>query len=71
MSICQDVDRATSAQIALEKNLEQLEAKLAFMQKIHKEVMHLSTASLFHNRLMGLGFYDIRFMKLDVIFRCQ
>ncbi|CAG01775.1 unnamed protein product, partial [Tetraodon nigroviridis] len=32
-----DVDRATSAQIALEKHLEQLEAELAFMQKIHKE----------------------------------
>ncbi|XP_056871978.1 notochord granular surface isoform X1 [Takifugu flavidus] len=32
-----DVDKATSAQIALEKHLEQLEAELAFMQKIHKE----------------------------------
>lgn len=38
-SICQDVDRATSTQIALEKHLEQLEAELAFMQKIHKEVI--------------------------------
>lgn len=46
MSICQDVDRATTARIALEKHLEQLEAKLAFMQKIHKEVVHLSAASL-------------------------
>lgn len=40
-STWQDVDKATSAQIALEKHLEQLEAELAFMQKIHKEVMHL------------------------------
>lgn len=69
MSICQDVDRATSAQIALEKQLEQLEAKLAFVQKIHKEVMHLSATSplVFNNRLMVLGFYD----KLDLIFSCQ
>lgn len=69
MSICQDVDRATSAQIALEKHLEQLEAKMAFMQKIHKEVMHLSATSLLasNNRLMGLAFYD----KLDLIFSCQ
>lgn len=69
MSICQDVDRATSAQIALEKQLEQLEAKLAFLQKIHKEVMHLAATSLlvFNNRLMVLGFYG----KLDLIFSCQ
>lgn len=69
MSICQDVDRATSAQIALEKRLEQLEDKLAFLQKIHKEVMNLSATSLlvFNNRLMGLDFYD----KLDLIFSCH
>lgn len=55
--------------MALEKHLEQLEAKLAFMQKIHKKVMHLSATSylVFNNKLMGLGFYD----KLDLIFSCQ
>lgn len=34
----QDVDRATSAQIVLEKNLEQQKAELAFLQRVHKEV---------------------------------
>lgn len=35
----QDVDRATSARIHLEKHLEHLEAELAFLQRVHKEVM--------------------------------
>lgn len=54
------MDRATSAQIALEKRLEQLETELAFMQKIHKEVIHLSADSLlvFIIRSTGSGFND-------------
>ncbi|XP_070782362.1 notochord granular surface [Enoplosus armatus] len=32
-----DVDRATSARIALEKHLEHLEVELAFLQRVHKE----------------------------------
>ncbi|XP_068198398.1 notochord granular surface [Antennarius striatus] len=32
-----DVDRATSARIALEKHLEHLDAELAFLQRVHKE----------------------------------
>ncbi|XP_026174809.1 notochord granular surface [Mastacembelus armatus] len=32
-----DVDKATSARIALEKQLENLEAELAFLQRVHKE----------------------------------
>ncbi|KAM4632922.1 notochord granular surface [Polymixia lowei] len=32
-----DVDRATSARIALEKQLENLEVELAFLQRVHKE----------------------------------
>lgn len=35
----QDVDRATSARINLEKRLEHLEVELAFLQRVHKEVM--------------------------------
>lgn len=40
-SMSQDVDRATSARIVLEKHLEQLDAELAFLQRVHKEVMHV------------------------------
>lgn len=40
-SMSQDVDRATSTQIVLEKNLEHLEGELAFLQKVHSEVMHV------------------------------
>lgn len=40
-SMPQDVDRATSARIALEKQLEHLEVQLAFLQRVHKEVMHV------------------------------
>ncbi|XP_034018741.1 notochord granular surface [Thalassophryne amazonica] len=32
-----DVDKATSAQIGLEKQLENLEVELAFLQRVHKE----------------------------------
>ncbi|XP_029281877.1 notochord granular surface [Cottoperca gobio] len=32
-----DVDRATSARIALEKQLENLEVQLAFLERVHKE----------------------------------
>lgn len=40
--------------------MEQLETELAFMQKIHKEVIHLSTHSLlvFIIRSTGSGFND-------------
>ncbi len=38
-SMSQDVDRATSARLVLEKHLEHLEVELAFLQRVHKEVM--------------------------------
>lgn len=33
-----DVDAATAARIALEKQLENLEVEMAFLQRIHKQV---------------------------------
>lgn len=33
-----NVDKATAARIKLEKQLENLETELDFMQKVHKEV---------------------------------
>lgn len=35
---CQDVDAATAARIALEKQLENLEVEMEFLQRIHKQV---------------------------------
>lgn len=34
------MDEATSAQIALERQLENLEVQLSFLQRVHKEVTH-------------------------------
>lgn len=34
-----DVDKATSTRIKLEKQLENLEAELTFLQGVHKEVI--------------------------------
>lgn len=36
-NLSQDVDKATSARITLEKQLENLETELAFLQRVHKE----------------------------------
>lgn len=38
MTVLQDVDAATSARIALERRLENLEVELEFLQRIHKKV---------------------------------
>lgn len=40
-SMFQDVDKATSARIALETQLENLEVELAFLQRVHKEVIYI------------------------------
>lgn len=37
-NLSQDVDKATSARIALEQQLENLESELAFLQRVQKEV---------------------------------
>lgn len=42
----QDVDSATSARIVLEKHLEQLEAELAFLQRVHNEVTNFCLSLL-------------------------
>lgn len=36
--IFQDVDKATSSRIALEKKLEQLEVEIEFLKRIHQQV---------------------------------
>lgn len=41
LSLLQDVDKATSARIALEKHQEQLEIELAFLQRVQKEVKYV------------------------------
>lgn len=40
MIVCifQDVDKATSSRIALEKKLEQLEVEIEFLKRIHQQV---------------------------------
>lgn len=37
--VWQDVDSATAARIALEKQLENLEVEMEFLQRIHKQVL--------------------------------
>lgn len=37
----QDVDAATAARIALEKQLENLEVELEFLRRVHKEVIYI------------------------------
>lgn len=43
---CQDVDAATAGRIALEKQLENLEIEMEFLQRIHKQVRLVRTHAL-------------------------
>lgn len=38
LCVLQDVDKATSSRIALEKKLEQLEVEIEFLKRIHQQV---------------------------------
>lgn len=60
------MDKATSARIVLEKHLEHLEVELAFLQRVHKEVMHvwLSSCSILLtlNESVAGGWHDFHFI---------
>jgi len=47
----QDVDAATSARIALEKQLENLEVEIEFLQRVHKQV--IKSQQLFYLHLIN------------------
>ncbi|XP_005745694.1 notochord granular surface [Pundamilia nyererei] len=54
-----NVDEATSARIALERQLENLEVQLSFLQRVHKEeieelILHISSASSESDFMFGL-----------------
>lgn len=37
----QDVDKATSSRIALEKKMEQLEVEIEFLKRVHQQVENI------------------------------
>ena len=41
--VLQDVDKATSSRIALEKKLEQLEVEIEFLKRVHQQVDNIFT----------------------------
>lgn len=43
----QDVDKATSSRIALEKKLEQLEIEIEFLKRIHQQVDNIFRPDLY------------------------
>lgn len=45
ITVCalQDVDKATSSRIALEKKLEQLEVEIEFLKRVHQQVDNIIT----------------------------
>lgn len=61
LSVClsvylsQDVDKATSTRIALEKQLENLEVELAFLQRVHKEVTHCLVPNVYMSQRLVAG----------------
>lgn len=48
MCVHQDVDKATSSRIALEKKLEQMEVEIEFLKRVHQQVdaIFISKASI-------------------------
>lgn len=47
MYVPQDVDKATSSRITLEKKLEQLEVEIEFLKRVHQQVDVILTQGLF------------------------
>lgn len=72
----QDVDKATSSRIILEKKLEQLEAEIEFLKRVHQQVRsslrdasHVELPRFFFFFLITGDFFCFAFQEIDELMK--